>query len=95
MVADYVPEGAERKVKLIKEAGCETSCLADDVSLTQQVATMVNKAIETYCPTVHSITAGLSRTSDVRIRNRVSASHACSNRSSYLIRIYNSPERCK
>ena len=48
MIADYVPEGAERTVKLIKEAGGEASGLAADVSVAQQVETMVNKTIETY-----------------------------------------------
>src|ERR1700687_6190831 len=47
MIADYVPEGAERTVKMIKEAGGEASCLAADVSVTQQVEMMVNKTIET------------------------------------------------
>jgi NAD(P)-dependent dehydrogenase (short-subunit alcohol dehydrogenase family) len=28
MIADYVPEGAERTVKMIKEAGQEARCLA-------------------------------------------------------------------
>ncbi|HXD91542.1 MAG TPA: SDR family NAD(P)-dependent oxidoreductase, partial [Candidatus Binataceae bacterium] len=32
MIADYVPEGAERTVKMIKDAGGEASCLAADVS---------------------------------------------------------------
>src|SRR5438309_10137484 len=48
MIADYVPEGAERTVKMIKEAGGEASCLAADVSVTRQVEMMVNKIIETY-----------------------------------------------
>ncbi len=34
MIADYVPEGAERTVKMIKEAGGEASCIAADVSVT-------------------------------------------------------------
>src|SRR6266478_1341909 len=48
MIADYVPEGAERTVKMIKEAGGEASCLVADVSVTRQVEMMVNKTIETY-----------------------------------------------
>jgi NAD(P)-dependent dehydrogenase (short-subunit alcohol dehydrogenase family) len=48
MIADYVPEGAERTVKMIKDAGGEASCLAADVSVTKQVETMVNKTVETY-----------------------------------------------
>jgi NAD(P)-dependent dehydrogenase (short-subunit alcohol dehydrogenase family) len=48
MIADYVPEGAERTVKLIKDAGGEASCLAADVSVTKQVEAMVNKTVETY-----------------------------------------------
>src|SRR5258708_20931566 len=48
MIADYVPEGAERTVKMIKEAGGEASCLVADVSLTRQVEMMVNKTISPY-----------------------------------------------
>ena len=48
MIADYVPEGAENTVKMIKEAGGEASCLAADVSVTRQVEMIVNKTIETY-----------------------------------------------
>src|SRR5208282_2298744 len=48
MIADYVPEGAERSVKMIKDAGGEASCLAADVSVTKQVEMMVNKTVDTY-----------------------------------------------
>jgi NAD(P)-dependent dehydrogenase (short-subunit alcohol dehydrogenase family) len=48
MIADYVPEGAERTVRMIKEAGGEASCLAADVSITKQVEVMVSKTVETY-----------------------------------------------
>jgi NAD(P)-dependent dehydrogenase (short-subunit alcohol dehydrogenase family) len=48
MIADYVPEGAERTVKMIKEAGGEASCIAADVSVTRQVEMMVDKTVETY-----------------------------------------------
>ncbi len=48
MIADYVPDGAERTVKLIKEAGGEASCIATDVSVTRQVEAMVAKTVETY-----------------------------------------------
>src|SRR5437667_1101315 len=48
MIADYVPEGAERTVKLIKDAGGEATCLAADVSVTKQVEAMVSKTVETY-----------------------------------------------
>ena len=48
MIADYVPEGAERVVKAIKEAGGDASCVAADVSVTTQVEMMVNKTVETY-----------------------------------------------
>ena len=48
MIADYVPEGAERTVKMIKESGGEASCIAADVSVTQQVEMMVSKTVETY-----------------------------------------------
>jgi NAD(P)-dependent dehydrogenase (short-subunit alcohol dehydrogenase family) len=43
MIADYVPEGAERTVKMITEAGGEASCLAADVSVTRQVEMMVTR----------------------------------------------------
>jgi len=48
MIADYVPEGAERVVKTIKESGGDASCVAADVSVTKQVEMMVNKTVETY-----------------------------------------------
>jgi NAD(P)-dependent dehydrogenase (short-subunit alcohol dehydrogenase family) len=48
MIADYVPEGAEKVVKAIKEAGGEATCVAADVSVTAQVEQMANKTVETY-----------------------------------------------
>ena len=48
MIADYVPESAERTVKMIKEVGGEASCIAADVSVTRQVEMMVDKTVETY-----------------------------------------------
>jgi len=48
MIADYVPEGAERTVKMVKDAGGEASCIAADVSLTKQVEAVINKTVETY-----------------------------------------------
>jgi NAD(P)-dependent dehydrogenase (short-subunit alcohol dehydrogenase family) len=48
MIADYVPEGGDRTVKLIKEAGGDASFLHTDVSDPKQVEAMVNKTIETY-----------------------------------------------
>jgi NAD(P)-dependent dehydrogenase (short-subunit alcohol dehydrogenase family) len=48
MIADYVPEGAEKTVAMIKEAGGVASCVAADVSVSKQVEMMVNKTVETY-----------------------------------------------
>jgi len=48
MIVDYVPEGAERTVQMIKEAGGEASCIAADVSVTRQVEMMVDKTVTTY-----------------------------------------------
>jgi NAD(P)-dependent dehydrogenase (short-subunit alcohol dehydrogenase family) len=48
MIADYVAEGADRTVKLIKDAGGEADCVAADVSITKQVEAMVNRTIEKY-----------------------------------------------
>ncbi len=48
MIADYVPESAERTVKMIKEAGGEASHIAADVSIARQVEMMVGKTVETY-----------------------------------------------
>jgi NAD(P)-dependent dehydrogenase (short-subunit alcohol dehydrogenase family) len=48
MIADYVPDSAERTVKMIKEAGGEASCVAADVSLPKHVEAMVAKTVETY-----------------------------------------------
>ncbi len=48
MIADYVPESAERTVKMIKEAGGTASCIGADVSVPKQVEAMVAKTVETY-----------------------------------------------
>lgn len=48
MIADYVPEGAQRTVAMIKESGGTADCLAADVSVTKQVEMMVAKTVETY-----------------------------------------------
>ena len=48
MIADYVPEGGERTVRMIEEAGGEASFVAADVSVTKQVEAMVAKTVETY-----------------------------------------------
>ncbi len=48
MIADYVPEGAQRVIKAIKDAGGEASCVAADVSVGKQVDAAVNKTVETY-----------------------------------------------
>lgn len=48
MIADYVPEGAERVVKAIKETGGEAACVAADVSVARQVEVAVNKTVEMY-----------------------------------------------
>src|SRR5713226_1826631 len=48
MIAEYVPEGAERSVKLIKDAGGEASYVAADLVVTRQVEMMVKKTVETY-----------------------------------------------
>jgi NAD(P)-dependent dehydrogenase (short-subunit alcohol dehydrogenase family) len=48
MIADYVPDSAERTVKMIKEAGGEASCLAANVSVTKQAEAMIAKTVETY-----------------------------------------------
>jgi NAD(P)-dependent dehydrogenase (short-subunit alcohol dehydrogenase family) len=42
MIADYVPESAERSVKLIKDAGGIASCVAADVSVPKQVEMIVS-----------------------------------------------------
>jgi len=48
MIADYVPESAERTVKMIKEWGGEASCVPADVSVAKQVEAMVNQTVATY-----------------------------------------------
>lgn len=48
MIADYVPESAERTVKMIKDAGGTANCIAADVSVPKQVEAMVAKTVETY-----------------------------------------------
>jgi NAD(P)-dependent dehydrogenase (short-subunit alcohol dehydrogenase family) len=48
MVADYVPEGGERTVKIIKDSGGTASFIHTDVSLSAQVEAMVAKTVQTY-----------------------------------------------
>jgi NAD(P)-dependent dehydrogenase (short-subunit alcohol dehydrogenase family) len=48
MIADYIAEGGERTVKMIKEAGGDANFVQADVSLAQQVQAMVSKTVETY-----------------------------------------------
>ncbi len=47
-IADYVPESAERTMKIIKESGGEASCFATDVSVAGQVEAMINRTVATY-----------------------------------------------
>jgi NAD(P)-dependent dehydrogenase (short-subunit alcohol dehydrogenase family) len=48
MIADYVQEGGERTVKMIKDAGGTASFILADVSIARQVEAMVAKTVETY-----------------------------------------------
>ena len=48
MIADYVPEGAQKTVAMIREAGGTAVCLVADVSVTKQVEMVVAKTVETY-----------------------------------------------
>jgi NAD(P)-dependent dehydrogenase (short-subunit alcohol dehydrogenase family) len=48
MIADYVPEGAERVVKEIKGNGGTAAFVHADISVASQVAMAVNKTVETY-----------------------------------------------
>src|SRR5216684_3212725 len=48
MIADYVQEGGERTVKMIKDSGGTASFIHADVSVTKQVEAMVAKTVETY-----------------------------------------------
>jgi len=48
MIADYMPEGGDRTVKMIKEAGGEAAFVEADVSVTKQVEAMVNKTVQTF-----------------------------------------------
>jgi NAD(P)-dependent dehydrogenase (short-subunit alcohol dehydrogenase family) len=48
MVADYDPEGGERTVKTIKEAGGTAVFHAADVSNPQDVDALIHKVVETY-----------------------------------------------
>src|SRR6516165_11045561 len=48
MIADYVPEGAQKTVTMIKDAGGTADCVVADVSMTKQVEAMVVKTVETY-----------------------------------------------
>jgi NAD(P)-dependent dehydrogenase (short-subunit alcohol dehydrogenase family) len=48
MIADYVPDSAERVVRAIKEAGGIADCVVADVSITRQVEAMVAGTVEKY-----------------------------------------------
>ena len=48
MIADYVQEGAERTVKMMKDSGGTASFIPADVSLAAQVEAMVAKTVQTY-----------------------------------------------
>jgi len=48
MIADYVQEGGERTVKMIKDGGGTASFVQADVSITPQVEAMVAKTVEVY-----------------------------------------------
>jgi len=48
MIADYVQEGGERTVKMIKDSGGDASFVQADVSIAAQVEAMVAKTVETY-----------------------------------------------
>ena len=48
MIADYMPEGGERTVKMIKEAGREASFVAADVSIAKQAEAMVTETVKRY-----------------------------------------------
>ena len=48
MIADYIQEGGERTVKMIKDGGGTASFIQADVSISRQVEVMVAKTVETY-----------------------------------------------
>jgi NAD(P)-dependent dehydrogenase (short-subunit alcohol dehydrogenase family) len=48
MIADYMPEGGDRTVKMIKEKGGEAAFVEANVSVTKQVEAMINKTVETF-----------------------------------------------
>jgi NAD(P)-dependent dehydrogenase (short-subunit alcohol dehydrogenase family) len=48
MIADYVPEGAERVIKEINQKGGKAAFVHADISVTSQVEMAVNKTVETY-----------------------------------------------
>jgi NAD(P)-dependent dehydrogenase (short-subunit alcohol dehydrogenase family) len=48
MIADYIQDGGERTVKMIKDAGGNASFVQADVSVTAQVQAMVAKTVELY-----------------------------------------------
>jgi NAD(P)-dependent dehydrogenase (short-subunit alcohol dehydrogenase family) len=48
MIADYMQEGGERTVKMIKDGGGTAGFVQADVSITQQVQAMVARTVEVY-----------------------------------------------
>ncbi|MBF6558832.1 MAG: SDR family oxidoreductase [Candidatus Binataceae bacterium] len=48
MIADYVPEGGEATVKMIKEKGGEAAFVHTDVAIGKQVVAMIEKTVATF-----------------------------------------------
>src|SRR5215472_2637423 len=48
MIADYVPEGGERTVKMINDGSGTASFIHADVSLAAQVEAIIARAVQTY-----------------------------------------------
>ncbi|MDO8434809.1 MAG: SDR family oxidoreductase [Candidatus Binatus sp.] len=48
MIADYIPEGGERTVRMIKEAGGDASFVGADVSIAREAEAMVAETIKRY-----------------------------------------------
>jgi NAD(P)-dependent dehydrogenase (short-subunit alcohol dehydrogenase family) len=48
MIADYIPEGGERTVKMVKEAGGEAGFIEADVSIAAQAEAMVSETVKRH-----------------------------------------------
>jgi NAD(P)-dependent dehydrogenase (short-subunit alcohol dehydrogenase family) len=65
MIADYIPEGGERTVRMVKEAGGEAGFIVADVSIAGQAEAMVSETVKR-----HGVSIARSTTPESKARWR-------------------------